>query len=358
MPASISLLSTVGGELAVGVDHDFAGGHVHHVGDDVGAFEIVGRDFHLLDLRLEDFLVERGGDLLALSHDGIAALGGDGMGELQAGEILIHVPEELLVADFHLADAVEGAQDLLVGFEAEGAQEDRAVELALAVDADVEDVLVVVFEFDPTAAIGDDLAEEVALRLHAFEEHAGRAVQLADNHALRAVDDERAVVGHQRNFAEEHFLFFDVPHALLLRFGVLGIYGQPDGDLEGRGISHAAFLAFLHVVLELQTHRVAALVAERHHVLIEGAAMMTENVASVEGVCADGGSATAAGGPQVMQPFQIATLAFPIADGVIDELEVAYATKIGDGEDAVEHGLQADVLALIGQQVHLQEPLV
>ena len=56
MPASISLPIAVVGQLAVGVDQHFAGGHVDHVGGDVGAFEIVRRDFHLLDLRLLDFL--------------------------------------------------------------------------------------------------------------------------------------------------------------------------------------------------------------------------------------------------------------------------------------------------------------
>ena len=43
-------------QFAVGVDHDFAGGHVDHVGDDVRAFEIVGRNFDALDLRLLNFL--------------------------------------------------------------------------------------------------------------------------------------------------------------------------------------------------------------------------------------------------------------------------------------------------------------
>src|ERR1035437_3857973 len=286
-------------QFAVGVDHDFAGGHIHHVGDDIRAFDIVGRDFHLLDLGLEEFLVERGGDLLALSHHRLAALGGDGMRKLQARQVLIHVPEQLLVADFHLADAVERAQNLFVRLQTQGAQENRAVELALAVDAHVQDVLVVVLELDPASAIRNDLAKVVALRLHLLEKHARRAVQLADDHALGAVDDERAVIRHQRNLTEEHFLLFDVPDALLLRFGVLGIHRQPDRDLEGRRIGHAALLAFLHVVLELQTHRVAALVAERHHVLVEGAAVMAENVAGVERVRADGGATSAAGRPQM-----------------------------------------------------------
>ena len=56
MPASMSLPITVGVSSLVGVDQDFAGGHVDHVGGDVRAFEIVRRDFHLLDLGLLDFL--------------------------------------------------------------------------------------------------------------------------------------------------------------------------------------------------------------------------------------------------------------------------------------------------------------
>ena len=47
------------GQLVIGLDQHFAGRHVDHVGGDVGAFEIVGRDFHLLDLGLLDFLVRR-----------------------------------------------------------------------------------------------------------------------------------------------------------------------------------------------------------------------------------------------------------------------------------------------------------
>src|ERR1035437_2827556 len=108
----------------------------------------------------------------------------------------------------------------------------------------------------------------------------------------------------------------------------------------------------------LQTHRVAALVAERDHVFVKRAAMMAQNVAGVEGVRADGGAATAAGRPQMVQPLQIAALAFPVADRVIDKFQIAHTAKIGDREHAVEYGLQANVLALIRQQVHLQKPLV
>src|SRR5207253_6619626 len=114
------------------------------------------------------------------------------------------------------------------------------------------------------------------------------------------------------------------------RLRILGIDGEPDRDLERSGVSHAPFLALLHVVLELQPDGVAALVAERDHILVEGSAMVAENVACVERVRADRGSATAAGGAQVVQAFKVAALAFPVADRIIDELQVAYTAKIAD----------------------------
>ena len=46
-------------------------------------------------------------------------------------------------------DGVEGLENLFVGTQAEGAQEDGSEELALAIDADIERVLLVVFELHP-----------------------------------------------------------------------------------------------------------------------------------------------------------------------------------------------------------------
>jgi hypothetical protein len=60
----------------------------------------------------------------------------------------------------------------------------------------------------------------------------------------------------------------------------------------------------------------------------------------------------------VVQPFEVAALALPVADGIIDEFQLADAAEIGDRKHGVEDGLQSDVVALIGQQVHLQKPLV
>jgi hypothetical protein len=169
------------------------------------------------------------------------------------------------------------------------------------------------------------LPEEIALRLLALEEYAGRAVQLRYDHALGAVDDERAVLGHQRNFAEENFLFLDVADGLVTGFRVLIEHGQPDGDLERSRVGHAALFALGHVVFELQTHGIAAAVAESDDVLVERSAARAQHVAQVERIGLDGGAASriAAGGAQMVQTLQVAALALPVADGVIDELELA-----------------------------------
>jgi hypothetical protein len=117
------------------------------------------------------------------------------------------------LADAGLDRRVELAKDLFIGRQTERAQEHGAEEFALAVDADVEDVFLVVLELDPRAAVRNDLRQE-RVRRFLGEEHAGAAVELRDDNALCAVDDERAVVRHQRDVAEEHFFFLGVAHCL------------------------------------------------------------------------------------------------------------------------------------------------
>ena len=92
---------------------------------------------------------------------------------------------------------VEGLENVLVRTQTQGAQEDGAQELALAVDTNVEGVLLVVFKLYPGAAVGNDLAQEVGAVAGGLKEDAGRAVQLADDDALGPVDDEGAILRHQ-----------------------------------------------------------------------------------------------------------------------------------------------------------------
>src|SRR5262249_10504295 len=137
----------------------------------------------------------------------------------------------------------------------------RREELALAIDAHVEEVLDVVLELHPRTAVRNDL-RDVERLVFRVEESARRAVQLRDDDALGAVDDERAVLGHQRDVAEVDLLLLDVADGLDAGLGILVPDDEADRHLERHGVGHAALLTLVDVVLELQTDRVAADVAD------------------------------------------------------------------------------------------------
>ena len=122
--------------------------------------------------------------------------------------------------EVHRLGVVEVVEEILRRV-AERAEEHRRVHLPAAVDADVDDVLRVELEVEPRAAVRDDaraveqLAARVRLALVVVEEHARAPVELADDDALGAVDDERAGLGHQRDLAEVDLLLLDVAHDAL-----------------------------------------------------------------------------------------------------------------------------------------------
>src|SRR5215217_4871823 len=106
---------------------------------------------------------------------------------------------------------LEAAQDLLVAH-AHGAQEDRDRQLALAVDADVDAALLVDLELQPGAAGRHQVRDEQLLLrvLRVHQVRARRTDELRHDDALRAVDDERAPVGHPREVAHEDALLADL----------------------------------------------------------------------------------------------------------------------------------------------------
>ena len=337
----------------------FAGLPVHQLADRDRALEIGNPGFHLRDPRLHQFLVQRLGDALVRANQRLAGLRMlDFSRELAVNQPFRRVPEKVAVAQSNPLHLEERAQHIFIRLDPQRAQKNRAEEFALAVDADVENVLCVVFEFHPRSAIWNDFPEEVAAVVRGLEENTGRAMQLADDHALCAVNDERAVLRHQRDIAEEYFLFLDVADGLRAGIRIFVVNGETDGDLQRRGIRHAALLAFVHVVLQLQRDRVAALVAECRRVLVERAALRAQHVARLVRIGDHGRAAIPASGAQVVQSAQMSALALPVADRVVHEIQLRESAKILDRENGREHGLQARVFPLAGQQIHLQEALV
>ena len=252
---------------------------------------------------------------------------------------------------------VELAEDRLVGLQAQRPQEDRRRELALPVDPHEEDGLLVVLELHPGAAVRDDLGQVPVGRL-LREEDARGPVELRDDDALRAVDDERAVLGHQRDVAEEDLLFLGVPHRLDARLRVLVVDEEAEGHLERDRVGHPPLLALGHGVLHLQVDRVAADVAEGDLVRILRAALVARDDLLVRMRGHDPGAARAAVHAQVLEALEPAALALPVADRVLDELQLAGAAEVREREDAREHRLEPRLVPLLGEQVHLQETLV
>src|SRR5882762_8561332 len=352
-------LPEIGGQRLVGLEQDFAGLAIDDVGDAVSALEVGKSRANLGDLGLDQFLEEGFGDALVRADDHFFRLGiADFVGQLAVHDTLRNVPEQFLVAQGNPFHLVKGAEDFFIGLHAQRAQEDGAEELALAVNAHVENVLGVVLEFHPRAAVRNDLAEEVGAIVGAFEKDARRTMQLADDDALGAVDDEGAVIGHQRDVAVENFLLLDVANGFRAGVRVFIVYGETNSDLERGGIRHAALLALVHVVLQLHGNRVAALVAEGRRILVEGAALLADHIARLIRIGDDGSAAIPAGGAQVVQTLQVAALALPVSDRVIHEFELRHFAEVPDRKHRREHRLKAAVIALAWQQIHLQKALI
>src|SRR5436190_6265350 len=97
------------------------------------------------------------------------------------------------------------------------AQERRDRQLPLAVDARVDDALLVDLELEPRAAARHEVRREDLLRrvLRLHEVGARRADELRHDDALRPVDDERAELGHHREVAHEDALLPDLARVLV-----------------------------------------------------------------------------------------------------------------------------------------------
>ena len=270
------------GDLFAGLGMDLAGLLVDQVERHVAAEHVGPADENFFS-GLGDLLDHAGGELGVRLGDDLAALGVDHrLKQLGAAKRLrIERPRPSLggAGEHHLA--VEHRQDGLavkpLDLHAVDALARRPLGLArsrtrvrlqsvkqrghrqlpLAVDADVDEVLAVELEVEPRAAIRNhscceqELARRVRLALVVVEEHAWRAVHLADDHALGAVDHEGAVIGHERHVAHVDRLLLDVADRAGTGVLVDVPHDQPQHHLERRRERHAALDALLDVVFRL-----------------------------------------------------------------------------------------------------------
>src|SRR4051812_33211059 len=127
----------------------------------------------------------------------------------------------------------------------------------LAVDPDADGVALVDVELQPRTTAGDDLgAEDVLVRRLVqglVEVDARAADQLRDDDTLGAVDDERALVRHDREVAHEHRLALDLAGGVVHELG---------GDEQRRRVGHVLVLALFEGRLDVLEARVGE--GQRH----------------------------------------------------------------------------------------------
>ncbi len=254
----VQLFQIFGRNFVTGLDVDFAGAFVDQVIGAVAAIDFLGRDQQRGQAVLFRLVGGAGADLVTGGEHDFARIAIDNVkGRLQAapgfGQIG-NLPAAFAAHEGHLV--VEVTQNFLGG-QAQRIEQRRDRQLALAVDADVDDVLGVELEVQPRTAIGDDargeqiFARRMGLAPVMIEQHARRPVHLADDDALGAVDDEGAVARHQGHVAHIDVLLLDIEHRT--GFGVLIHFehDQAQGNAHRRCIGDAALTAFLGVVFRV-----------------------------------------------------------------------------------------------------------
>ena len=202
-----------------GFGHDFAGGGVDHVFAEEQALERIGSHFDEFDAGSGNLSPVALVQLLAGLDHHVAF----GVEDVVVGETILVVGVQIGVGAHEQTGAVqtilfllvEGVENLILGH-AHGLEQDGGGHLAATVDAHVEDVLVVEVEVEPRTAHGnhaagiEHFAGSVRLAAVVLEDNAGRTLQLIDDDAFRAVDDEGALFGHQRKRAEIDVLLLAV----------------------------------------------------------------------------------------------------------------------------------------------------
>ena len=195
------------------------------------------------------------GAQLAVDLDQALLPGGSGV-LVQGGDHALVLAEDLLQAlvgdgaHIGIVHAAEPGGGLVLVVSAHGLQEPGDGELAVLVDADVEDVVGVGLILQPGAVIrdhGGGVDGDHGLVQGLVEVHAGRTDDLGDDDALGAVDDKGAAVGHDGEISHEDLLLLDLLGLLV---------AQTNADLQGLGVGGVAGLALLLVVLGLLVHGV------------------------------------------------------------------------------------------------------
>jgi len=258
--ARLQFLEAGHGDLVVAFEQHFAGALVHNVHRRHALDRVIPdqiRDLHRNPLHavLDDVPHGLDRELAVLADQHLAAgtlhLPGAALPDEQLG---IHLLQQIAAVDADDFRPVKNAQQFLLGV-AEGLEQHRRQNLAAPVNARIDQILVIKLNVEPRTPVGNHPAGKKLLagggergRSGGVVENSRRAVKLRNNHPLGAVDDEGAVLGHDRNLSEIDLLLLHIAHGLHAVGLVPG--HEANCDLEGRRVGHAPLQALLHIVFE------------------------------------------------------------------------------------------------------------
>ena len=249
--------AVIGGEHMAVLEQDLAGGGIGH---GHGQFLALGAGPE--GQLLVEFVPAHGAQVIAARVEEQVLqqrLGRVQRGGLTGAELAVDLQHGLFIGlagilfqgSHDAAVIAEALQDLRVGLQAQGADQAGDGQLAVLVDTDPEHLAGVGLVLQPRAAVRDDGAgqqRQICLQIDLLAViDAGGTDDLADHHALGAVDDKGAAVGHQGEVAHEDLVLLDLAGLLVV---------QAHQHFHGGGIRGVARLALLHVVLGLFVHAV------------------------------------------------------------------------------------------------------
>ncbi len=134
-------------------------------------------------------------------------------------------------------------------------EQGRDRQFALTVNPDIDDVFGVKFEIEPRAAVRNDpsrkqkLARTVGLAAIMVEQNTRRTVHLRYNHTLCAIDNESAIIRHERHIAHVNVLLFNIENRAGFGFLIDLKHDEAQGHFHRRSIGDPALLTLCGVML-------------------------------------------------------------------------------------------------------------
>ena len=132
-------------------------------------------------------------------------------------------------------------------------QNNAGGEFSAPVDPHEQQIFLVEFKIQPGSPVGnhpgveEQFPRRVGLSFIVIEEDARRAMQLRDNHPLRAINDKRAVLSHQGHLAHVDFLLLDIAQNLRAAGFAFVKNNQAQRGKQRRRVHHAALLALADI---------------------------------------------------------------------------------------------------------------